>query len=107
MVAVAAIGLVIGLAIGGGVLLEQRRGYFVSLARSHQKEVDSSTARGKSLKSRFGGTSGMTTEVIMQLHRDYNRMMDRAEHHASLARKYENAARYPWFPVEPDPPEPD
>jgi hypothetical protein len=107
MVAVAAIGLVIGLAIGGGVLLKQRRDYFVSVAQSHQKEVDSSTARGNALKSRFAGTSGMTTEAIMQLHRDYNRMMDRAEHHESLARKYENAAQYPWFPVEPDPPEPD
>jgi hypothetical protein len=34
-------------------------------------------------------------------------MLDRAEHHASLARKYEYAARYPWLPVEADPPEPD
>ena len=34
-------------------------------------------------------------------------MMDRADHHASLARKYERAARYPWLPVEPDPPEPE
>jgi hypothetical protein len=25
---------------------------------------------------------------------------------AALARKYERAARYPWLPVEPDPPEP-
>ena len=103
MVAVAAIGLM----IGGGVLLKQRRDYFRSLAQSHQKEVDSSTARGKALKSRFGRTSGMTTEEIMHLHGDYDRMMDRADHHASLARKYERAARYPWLPVEPDPPEPD
>jgi hypothetical protein len=107
MVAVVAIGLVIGLAIGGGALLKQRREYFVSLAQSHQKEVDSSSARGKALKSRFGGTSGMTNEAIMQLQRDYDRMVDRAEHHSSLARKYEHAAQYPWLPVEPDPPEPD
>jgi hypothetical protein len=43
----------------------------------------------------------------MHLHRDYDLMMDRADHHASLARKYERAARYPWLPVEPDPPEPE
>lgn len=43
----------------------------------------------------------------MQLQRDYDRMMDRAEHHELLARKYEQAARHPWLPVEPDPPEPD
>jgi hypothetical protein len=28
------------------------------------------------------------------------------EHHARLAEKYQYAARYPWLPVEPDPPEP-
>ena len=78
----------------------------LSLVQSHQKEVASSTARGEALKSRFGGTSGMTIEEIMRLHRDYDRMMDRADHHASLVRKYEHAARYPWLPVEPDPPEP-
>ena len=103
MMAVAAIGLM----IGGGVVLKQRRDYFLSLAQSHQKEVASSTARGNALKSRFGGTAGMTVEEITRLHDDYERMMDRADHHASLARKYEEAARYPWLPVEPDPPEPE
>jgi hypothetical protein len=29
-----------------------------------------------------------------------------ADYHAQLARKYERAARYPWLPVEPDPPLP-
>ncbi len=28
------------------------------------------------------------------------------EWHQSMARKYEHAARYPWLPVAPDPPEP-
>lgn len=27
-------------------------------------------------------------------------------YHAAMARKYRRAARYPWLPVEPDPPEP-
>ena len=27
--------------------------------------------------------------------------------HYELARKYDNAARYPWLPVSPDPPEPE
>jgi hypothetical protein len=30
-----------------------------------------------------------------------------ADHHATLRRKYERAARYPWLPVDPDPPEPE
>jgi hypothetical protein len=29
-----------------------------------------------------------------------------ARHQGALAAKYERAARYPWLPVEPDPPEP-
>jgi hypothetical protein len=102
MVAVAAIGLM----IGSGVWLKQRRDYFLSLAQSHQKEVASSTARGKALKSRFGSTSGMSNEEIMHLYRADDLMMDRADHHAAMARKYERAARYPWLPVAPDPPEP-
>jgi hypothetical protein len=31
----------------------------------------------------------------------------RLAYHATMARKYERAARYPWLPVEPDPPEPE
>jgi hypothetical protein len=27
-------------------------------------------------------------------------------YYQSLASKYQHAARYPWLPVEPDPPEP-
>ena len=29
------------------------------------------------------------------------------DHHGKMARKYEQAARYPWLPVEPDSPEPE
>lgn len=29
-----------------------------------------------------------------------------AQHHDALVIKYERAARYPWLPVAPDPPEP-
>jgi hypothetical protein len=93
--------------IGGGVLLKQRRDYFLLLAQSHQKEVASSAARGEALKSRLGRTSGMSNEEIMQVHRDYGRMTDRADHHAAMAEKYRQAARQPWLPVVPDPPEPD
>lgn len=31
----------------------------------------------------------------------------KADYHACLREKYERAARYPWLPVEPDPPEPE
>ena len=28
-------------------------------------------------------------------------------YHAAIARKYRHVARYPWLPIEPDPPEPE
>ena len=31
----------------------------------------------------------------------------RADYQAALKTKYERAARYPWLPVEPDPPAPE
>jgi FtsZ-interacting cell division protein ZipA len=31
----------------------------------------------------------------------------RMDYHRDLAEKYERAARYPWLPVAPDPPEPE
>ena len=31
----------------------------------------------------------------------------KSRHHEKLAAKYRHATRYPWLPVEPDPPEPE
>jgi hypothetical protein len=41
-------------------------------------------ARGTAWKSRLGSKSGIGIE-IGQLYRDYDRMMDRANHHAVMA----------------------
>jgi hypothetical protein len=30
-----------------------------------------------------------------------------ADHYDALARKYDRAARFPWLPIGPDPPEPE
>ncbi|WP_210420100.1 hypothetical protein [Aquisphaera giovannonii] len=30
----------------------------------------------------------------------------RVEYHAAMAYKYRHVARFPWLPIEPDPPEP-
>jgi len=38
---------------------------------------------------------------------DEDRLRRRAEYHDFLRRKYDRAARYPWLPVAPDPPEPE
>jgi hypothetical protein len=44
---------------------------------------------------------------IMSLMRSQGRIRKLGEHSGKLKRTYEKAARYPWLPVEPDPPEPD
>jgi hypothetical protein len=33
-------------------------------------------------------------------------LLRKMEYHAAMARKYRHVARFPWLPVEPDPPEP-
>jgi hypothetical protein len=38
--------------------------------------------------------------------RDENQRRATAERFGRVAEKYERAARYPWLPVEPDPPGP-
>jgi hypothetical protein len=38
---------------------------------------------------------------------EYARNRAFAEHEERLKRKYRRAARYPWLPVAPDPPEPE
>jgi hypothetical protein len=45
-----------------------------------------------------------TQELIGQLFASWQR---RADYQGAMRRKYERAARYPWFWVEPDPPEPE
>ena len=39
---------------------------------------------------------------------NYGRLSKRGiAYHSAMARKYRHAARYPWLPIEPDPPEPE
>jgi hypothetical protein len=35
------------------------------------------------------------------------KLANRTEFYTRMARTYEDAARYPWLPVPPDPPEPE
>lgn len=43
----------------------------------------------------------------MQDHRIDDLRSRRIAHYDSLAFKYRHAARYPWLPIAPDPPEPE
>jgi hypothetical protein len=95
MVAVAVVGLLMGAAIGG-VRLKQRRDLFLALGTNHAQQE---AHYGREMLIRVEpDTHLVVQEYVCPGHVDY---------HARLARKYERAARYPWLPVEPDPPEPE
>ena len=50
---------------------------------------------------------GPPNDAEIQLIKRHNEWNERfKEHHRRLALKYRRAARFPWLPVEPDPPEP-
>jgi hypothetical protein len=46
------------------------------------------------------------TAAFQEWEREQERQRLRVEHFDQLRLKYERAARYPWLPVAPDPPEP-
>ena len=89
MVAVAIVGATV--AFG-----ERRRRDFSALAEYHraQQVVKVACSKGGFISEKRGG--GMATDVD-----------ERADAwHRVLEPKYRYAARYPWLPVPPDPPEP-
>ncbi len=47
------------------------------------------------------------TDALQKWEREQERQRKRIEHFDRLRLKYERAARYPWLPVVPDPPEPE
>jgi hypothetical protein len=86
MIAVLVFGLGMG-AIVGGDQLKRRRNYFLYRARFHALTVDVWKEAG------WPALDPSDRPII--------------EYDAAMARKYWRAARYPWLPVEPDPPDPD
>jgi hypothetical protein len=92
MVGVAMAALLLGAIVG----VENRRQRFLAIANIHRanliawEEVGSSEAS----RERFD-ISGR--KVSLEADR----------WHLQMAEKYDRAARYPWLPVRPDPPEPE
>ena len=82
--------LVLGLGMGamvGGVRLKRRRDSFLARARFHAQTEAACREAGRP------APDPSDWPII--------------EYDAAMARKYRRAARYPWLPVEPDPPDPD
>ena len=88
--------------VGWACMLEHRRRSFTALAAYHQSklavmEVDIETSKGIRRHWYLDQTGyAMTADELKA-----------AEWHKPLAEKYRHAARYPWLPVEPDPPPPE
>jgi hypothetical protein len=62
----------------------------------------------RSMAFRLKAASHQRGLVIIGSHRYYSDASPAvAEYHMKLVEKYEHAARYPWLPVEADPPEPE
>ena len=80
MVAVAVVGIVLGVTI-------ERRERFRQIADYHQAEFMKLASRMK---------------PFAREDRDWHPL----EWHETMKRKYERASALPWLPVEPDPPEP-
>ena len=77
---------VVAALIGAGIGLSRRRERFLARAALHGVEI------------------GPAATVHYSFNDD--RAMRWRTWHARLVEKYERAARHPWLPVAPDPPEP-
>jgi hypothetical protein len=123
MVIVVIVGVVMG-AIVGGVRLKRRHSYFLARVQSHAEREDDCRERKRlfdalewnsaaeiewKTKDKQGGSPEVArakrTRALVHDHKE--RATRGIAYHAAMAQKYRYAARYPWFPVEPDPPEPE
>jgi hypothetical protein len=92
MIAVALVALVIGFGVEG----ERRRVRYARLARQH------AIARDELHKFLMIVPPSSSVEFFG----DRKTISAMIGYHGRLKEKYETASRAPWFPVEPDPPEP-
>jgi hypothetical protein len=77
------------------------------LGRDQSQEID--PLRGLiEEQRRITGDAGLHEDLraLDELERILAPWHRQVEYHAAMVRKYRGVARYPWLPVEPDPPEP-
>jgi hypothetical protein len=99
----------VALLMGGGVRLNLRREHFTHRALHHAMFAQESRRIKQHAERNLrsdpfldeqlmpGRSTGLWLEGL-------TRMDQWIVYHATLQRKYEEAARRPWLPVEPDPP---
>jgi hypothetical protein len=113
MLAVAIVGLTTGITIEG-MRLKRRHdnlsARFQKHARMEQYLRRAEAFDGDGSRLPYGPPPAdferMSTLKIQRRRRPdlWSRLVD---HHVAMTSKYRRATRYPWLPVEPDPPEPE
>jgi hypothetical protein len=99
MIAVAVLALILGPS-----RLAVRRAAFVGRSRDHAAWLRVYRANLAAYESGRIQYRNATPEFI----RGYDDVLQRKiRHHEGLKAKYDRATRYPWLPVESDPPEPE
>ena len=97
MIAVA----IVGVGIGAGMLLVRSRRYAAVAAFHAQGEAECWRIIAADEGNRLD--TAIWKDWLAYARRSRKLFL----YHAALRRKYEWAARRPWLPVEPDPPEPE
>lgn len=98
---------VVALLLAGGVTLHKRRQRFLAIASQHRvAEWFSSAASGMASSIPTVG-EGPGVALLRLPDTMPGGVRAQSVFHAAMRVKYERAARYPWLPVEPDPPAPE
>ncbi len=93
MLAVAAVAILLGLVVETA---RRRREYLHRAAHHQELSLRNGSIFGEGVMIRYNPTTRKSDMTSLR----------KIEHHERLAEKYRQAARFPWLPVEPDPPEP-
>ena len=110
-----------GLAMGGGIWgyrmwrlsdeyeVQARRHRTLALVYGHPEQVvpgSVAAAMGTSDDLRRQDLKKRVERLGAESREEAEQYAKKADYYWAVVRKYERAARYPWLPVEPDPPEP-
>jgi hypothetical protein len=123
MIVVMVVGLVMG-AIIGGIRLKRRHEDFLYRAQRHENSM----ILLRMIRGRWPGpTRTVSRSLLERTFAEKPELLEgiaayeqaialaeqriawlerRISYNAAMARKYRHAARYPWLPIEPDPPPP-
>jgi hypothetical protein len=119
MVAVAVVALLAG-GLVGGYRLKRRRDYFLSriyyhnlmasLCRDFAHPLHSSDSKDfigtllQDVPPELPSVEELTAGMVRIMRESHGDLSELGDFHKAMACKYRHAARYPWLPVEPDPP---